>query len=238
VARPKVPLISRRGALEAALKIIDEHGLEGLSIRRLADVLGVNGASLYHHFSNKEDILVGAAELALADVRVPQEPADDWRHWLPANARNLRAALVAHPALLPIVVRKRALGMGAHMLDTSAARLRDEGVPSAAVMPLLDALELFAIGSALHETQGDSGDDQLDAGAERHPSLAKAIAERGLSSDEIYDLVNASILEAIDTAVQQRQARWMPTAEPGKDAPAAVQAPAQRGRSRKRASAK
>jgi TetR/AcrR family tetracycline transcriptional repressor len=185
VVRPKVPLISRRRALEAALKIIDERGLEGLSIRRLADALGVNGASLYHHFENKEDILVGAAELALADVRTPTEPGDDWRDWLPANARNFRNALLAHPALLPVIVGRRAAGMGAHMLDTSAARLIDEGVPSAAVMPLLDALELFAIGSALHETQGDTADDQLDAAAEQYPALAKAMADRGLSSEAL-----------------------------------------------------
>src|SRR5271167_3727180 len=98
MARPKVALISRRRVLETALAIIDEDGLEGLSIRRLAENLGVNGASLYHHFANKDEILVGAAELALADVRTPEESDQDWRVWLPQNARNLRAALLQHPA--------------------------------------------------------------------------------------------------------------------------------------------
>ena len=61
VPRPKVPLISKRKTLEAALRIIDAEGLESLSVRRLAIELNVNGASLYHHFKNKEEILVGAA---------------------------------------------------------------------------------------------------------------------------------------------------------------------------------
>lgn len=213
MVRPKVALISRRKVLETALAIIDEDGLDGLSIRRLAHTLGVNGASLYHHFQNKDEILVGAAELALADVRSPEESEDHWRHWMQQNARNLRAALLEHPALLPLIVSKRSLGMGVRMLDKSAARLMEEGVPSAAVMPLLDALELFAIGSVLHETQGYSPEDQHDIDTEKYPALAKAMADRGLSSDEIFDLVTSGILDAIDAAVKERQARWLPTAE-------------------------
>ena len=156
MVRPKVALISRRKVLETALTIIDQDGLAGLSIRRLADALGVNGASLYHHFENKDEILVGAAELALSEVPTPDESEDNWRHWMSQNARNLRNALLEHPGLVPLIVSKRSLGMGVGMLDTSAERLMAEGVPSAAVMPLLDALELFAIGSALHDTQGYS----------------------------------------------------------------------------------
>ena len=66
--RPKFALISRRKTLEAALHIIDTEGLDALSLRRLAIELNVNPASLYHHFSNKEEILVGAAMLALSSL--------------------------------------------------------------------------------------------------------------------------------------------------------------------------
>jgi TetR/AcrR family transcriptional regulator, tetracycline repressor protein len=208
VVRPKVPLISRRKALEVALEIIDSDGLDALSIRRLATALGVNGASLYHHFSGKEDIVVGAVDLALAEVRGVGEPGASWRQWLPENARSLRHALLAHPALLPVVVAARSHGLGARLLDASAARLMGDGVPSAVVMPLLDALAAFAISSALHETRSVGPDESA---AEEYPALAKAAAERGLSADQIYDLVITSILQAIDTAVEQQRARWLPS---------------------------
>jgi len=208
VVRPKVPLISRRKALAVALEIIDSDGLDALSIRRLATALGVNGASLYHHFSSKEDIVVGVVDLALAEVRGVGEPGASWRQWLPENARTLRHALLAHPALLPVVVAARSHGMGARLLDASAARLMGDGVPSAVVMPLLDALAAFAISSALHETQSGGPDESA---AEEYPALAKAAAERGLNADQIYDLVITSILAAIDTAVEQQRARWMPS---------------------------
>lgn len=206
MVRPKVPLISRRRALEVALEIVDDDGLEALSIRRLATALGVNGASLYHHFRNKEDILVGMADLVLAEVRGVGESDASWREWLPENARTLRRALLAHPALLPVVVASRSYGFGVHLLDASAARLMREGVPSAVVLPLLDALAAFAVSSALHETRGGGPDESA---AERYPALAKAAAERGLNADQIYDLVVASIMQAIDTAVEQQRARWM-----------------------------
>lgn len=227
LARPKVPLISRRKSLEVALKIIDEEGLQALSIRRLADELGVNGASLYHHFANKEAIIVGAAELALEKVRTPEPDGQSWRDWLPANARLLRQALIEHPQIVPIVAGWRHSGMGARNLDTSAELLIDEGVPSAAVLPLLDALELFAIGSALAETHRDNGHDDVSGMMTTYPSLARVISERGLGSDEIFDLVCVSILDGIEHAVQERRARWFP-APPVESDTDAQEAPAKK----------
>jgi TetR/AcrR family tetracycline transcriptional repressor len=196
MARPKVPLISRRTALEAALKIIDEEGLATLSIRRLADALGVNGASLYHHFANKEDIVVGAAELALSRVRTPETTDESWRIWLLRNSLLLRDAMLEHPALIPIIVGKVELGMGVRMMDSSAARLVAEGVPIGTVTPLLEALELLAIGSAVQRTRRPGPEDALIPQA----TLARANAERALSSDEIFELVARAIVARIEAA--------------------------------------
>src|SRR5258705_13677100 len=98
--RPRIPLISRRKALVAALDIIDREGLDAMRIRRLGDELGVNGASLYHHFRNKDEIVVGAAELALQYVRTPHTPNEDWPEWLLPNSRNTRDALMQHPHII------------------------------------------------------------------------------------------------------------------------------------------
>jgi TetR/AcrR family transcriptional regulator, tetracycline repressor protein len=202
VARPKTPLISRRTALEQALKIIDEEGLDGLSIRRLADQLNVNGASLYHHFANKEEIVVGAAELALAEVRTPTATDESWHTWMPRNSTLLREAMRAHPELIPVIVRRSELGMGQQMLESSATRLVDEGVPLGAVVPLLDALETFALGSAIHEAR-DAGDP---APVPKSGSvLAKATRSRLLSADEIYDVVSRAIVEAVEAAAEAKE---------------------------------
>lgn len=209
MARPRKPLISRRGALEAALRIIDSEGLDSLSIRGLGDDLGVNGASLYHHFANKEEIVVGATQLALSAVVPDIDPSLSWRTWLPETARRYRQALAAHPNVLPVIVRKRELGMGLQMLETAVTRLLDEGVPSAAVLPLLDAIELFVVGSALHEA--DSGRDHSSSSAFSGSAVLVQITnDAGLTPDEIFDLVVESIIEGIERAIDERLARWTP----------------------------
>ncbi|MCV7032334.1 TetR/AcrR family transcriptional regulator [Mycobacterium sherrisii] len=214
MARPRKPLISRRRALETALRIIDEKGLDSLSIRGLGEELGVNGASLYHHFSNKEEILVGATELALSEVLTMPEPGTSWRTWLAELSRRYRDALAAHPAVVPVVMRRREVGWGSPQYEAAATRLLEEGVPSAAVMPLLDAVELFILGSALHQASDASNPDRTLG--PMGPVMTKVVAEAGLSAEELFDVVVQSIFTAIETAVDERVARWTPDAKRAK----------------------
>lgn len=214
MARPKEALISRRRSLEAALDIIDKEGLASLSIRRLADKLGVNGASLYHHFENKDEIITGAAQLALEDVRAPDVTSGRWREWLSQNARELRTALLAHPEIIQVVIGRRSVGLGPKRIEVSAKHLIDEGVPSAAVMPLIESLELVAIGSALQETRTDAQGDEVGLlSGEEYPALTKVLRERGLSSDEMFDVIISSVVSAFEEAIRERQSRWLPAAK-------------------------
>ncbi len=206
MARPKVPLISKRKALEVALDIIDNEGIDALSIRRLAERLNVNGASLYHHFQNKEEIVVGTAKLALEDVRVPQGHEEPWRVWVVRNARRLQAAFRAHPDLVPIMLRRETLDIGIAQLDATAVRLEEEGVPVGAIAPILEGLELYAIGSALHEAGGTDSPEFL----EKAPHLYRAFAERVLSLDEIFDLVCEQIIDAALRTAEERAAAPQP----------------------------
>ena len=196
MARPKTPLISKRKALEVALDIIDHEGIDALSIRRLADRLNVNGASLYHHFENKDAIVVGAAKLALDEVRTPQTSDEPWRVWLLRNNRRLRQAFRDHPDLVPVMLRRKPLGIGTVQMDATVARLEEEHVPTGAIVPMLEALELYAIGSALHEAQSGRPDAVVDPDSAPHP--ARASQHRALDHEEIFDLVCQKI---IDTTV-------------------------------------
>lgn len=157
MARPKVPLISREKALETALRIIDTDGIDALSIRRLGAELKVNGASLYHHFANKEAILVGATELALERTPIDvQSDGSDWKLWMLDGTRQLRDVLVAHPALIPIIVKRRTLGVRAEALETITRKLIGRGVPAEIILPLYEALERFVIGTAVRQVNGEA----------------------------------------------------------------------------------
>jgi AcrR family transcriptional regulator len=194
VPRPKVPLISKRKTLEAALRIIDEEGLDALSVRRLADELNVNAASLYHHFSNKDEILAGAAKLALEDVRTPETRDEDWRIWIARNGERLRSALVTHPDLIPIMMRRELLGIGVAELDATAGLLEEEGVPLGAIAPILEYGEVLAIVCALAETENESG---RPIPAAEYPHLRKAAQKRQTSIDRVFAQAYAAGVEAI-----------------------------------------
>lgn len=207
MARPKVPLISRRKALETALEIVDREGLAALSIRRLGEALNVNGASLYHHFKNKEDILVGITQLALADVTSPRSEHDSWRVWLPLNAYRTRQALVTHPELIPVMLRRIPLGIGAKEVEASINRLEEEGVPIEAIVPLMQSLELLAIVSALQEVGQLGGWDSGDAEPAIVTAIKRAERARALSSEELFETLCTSVMTAVETTVQLKQVR-------------------------------
>jgi TetR/AcrR family tetracycline transcriptional repressor len=207
VARPKVPLISRRRALEVALEIVDNEGLAALSIRRLGEALTVNGASLYYHFKNKEDILVGTTQLALADVTSPRSDNDSWRSWLPRNTFRTRQALIAHPGLIPVMLRRASLGIGAKEVEASIKRLEAEGVPIEAVVPLMESLELLAIVSALQEVGQRGGWDHEGAELSALAAIKRAERARGLTTGDLFESLCTSVMASVETAVQLKQVR-------------------------------
>jgi AcrR family transcriptional regulator len=92
--------LSRQAILEAALRIVDDEGIEAMTMRRLAATLGVNPMSIYHHLPNKAAVFAGLAELVFADVDSP-DPGDGvpWQDQLKDAARAYRNALRAHPNL-------------------------------------------------------------------------------------------------------------------------------------------
>jgi TetR/AcrR family transcriptional regulator, tetracycline repressor protein len=208
MARPRVPLISRRKALEAALGIIDSEGLKALSIRRLGEVMNVNGASLYHHFKDKDEILVGVAQLALADVTAPRSESDNWRVWLPLNAYRTRQALIAHPELIPLMLRRIPLGIGNQEVEASVARLRAEGVEMSVIAPLMESFELLAISSALQTVGGVASAEEREKPYGAYDSMyQQAQRERGLSNDELFEVVCAAVIASVESAVHLKEAR-------------------------------
>jgi AcrR family transcriptional regulator len=91
----RVPL-SRDRVLQAALEVADGGGLGSLTIRSLAEAVGVKPMSVYHHVANKEAILDGIVDLVFAEIEVP--PGDgDWRAEMHVRAASARRALRRHP---------------------------------------------------------------------------------------------------------------------------------------------
>jgi AcrR family transcriptional regulator len=97
--RPKVgrpPRINRQMIAEAAHEI----GLDGLTLKAVADHLDVSIAALYHHVTSKDDLMRVAAEYSATRVPLPQDRGQHWAVWLYQWAVYNRDVFLAQPGLL------------------------------------------------------------------------------------------------------------------------------------------
>lgn len=89
--------LQRETVIAAALKLLNEVGMDGLTTRRLADALGVQQPTLYWHFKSKRDLLDALAKAMRAE-HAPVDPAlcADWRDWMARESREFRRTLLAY----------------------------------------------------------------------------------------------------------------------------------------------
>jgi AcrR family transcriptional regulator len=87
--------LSRDVVLRTAVEYADRHGLEALSMRKLADELGAGAMSLYHYVPNKTDLIDGMVDLVFAEIELPALDVD-WRTAMRRRAVSTREALNRH----------------------------------------------------------------------------------------------------------------------------------------------
>lgn len=82
--------------LEAAIQVADRGGAEAITMRRVAQELGVEAMSLYHHVPNKDAILDGVVDAVYAAIALPKPNAENWRDAIRAHAEETRNVLARH----------------------------------------------------------------------------------------------------------------------------------------------
>ena len=98
------PRLSKRTVTESALKLADADGLDALTIRKLAEHLGVTPMALYWHFRSKEDLLEGVAEQVWGELDVNVDPEAPWWAQLQGILESLIGVLRAHPAAAQLLL--------------------------------------------------------------------------------------------------------------------------------------
>ena len=115
--------LTRQRVLEAALRLLDQEGLEGFSMRKLGALLGVEAMSLYNHVESKRALFDGVIELLIVQAPYPEQPDATPREELCAFANAFRDVLRAHPRVLPLIATSplrasASLAMLDHLLET------------------------------------------------------------------------------------------------------------------------
>lgn len=97
--------LGRELVLRTALEVIDKDGVEGLSMRRLAQCLGRDPNALYRYAETKTSLLDGVVEIVLDELTVDTDD-DDWAAQLRTVAHRFRAIALAHPHVVPLLVTR------------------------------------------------------------------------------------------------------------------------------------
>ena len=196
MGRPPKPIITKEGAARAALAVIDEQGLEGLSLGLVARRLGVKAPSLYYHFKDKAALLAEVARIILLDVKVPKIAADsDWREILVKLLLATRRSLLQHPQAAPLMLQF----FPRYLLLASYDRwISIYQAPPAVHMTIIEGLEKLTFGSALfaatRTTRGVNTMPKFDP--VKLPRLAQAVQANRLSDEGLFEATVRRFLSA------------------------------------------
>jgi TetR/AcrR family transcriptional regulator, tetracycline repressor protein len=201
----------------AALEVLDETGLEGLSIRGIAQRLGVQGPALYWHFRNKQALLDEMAEAMLAahadELKRPDE-GQPWQDWLAQSARWLRRALLSRrdgarvfagttlPSELTFL----------WMLDMVVSVLHAAGFAWVEALRAAMTVYVYVVGSTIEEQAMPPAEalEQVEGefpDRDHYPSLAAAFEEFEFDADSGFEHGLGLILAGLRSSLPDETVR-------------------------------
>ncbi|MDD4912164.1 MAG: TetR/AcrR family transcriptional regulator [Sideroxydans sp.] len=146
----RLPL-SRERILNVALDLADTNGLDSVSMRQVAQGLGVEAMSLYKHVSNKEDLLDGIVELVVAEMSLPS-PSAAWKDALRERAYTVRKTLNSHPWAANLIESRSSIGpMRLRHNDSMIGILRKAGFSIELAFHSMIALTSYVYGFVILE---------------------------------------------------------------------------------------
>jgi AcrR family transcriptional regulator len=178
------PPLTRDRILHAAIELADQGGVESLSMRRLADQLGVVPMALYRHIANKDEMLSGMVDVVVGEI----DPPDTESGWKPAIRRRIlsaRRALLRHRwASQVIESRTTPTPAVIDYMDQMIGLFRRGGFSID-----LTHHALHAMGSRLLGFSQELFDDTADTEPEEADEVYRAMAERYPNIGELVESV-------------------------------------------------
>lgn len=209
----KAPLSPSR-IVDAAAAVADRGGLSAVSMRTVGAELGVQAMSLYHHVTNKDELLDALADWVFVQLESPRRDIP-WRVAMTERAAEQRRVLAAHPWALGLTESRRQAGpalLGYH--DAVLGCLLNAGFPIVLAGNAFSLLDAYVFGFVLTEVnlpmqQGVSADEliaELPLTQGDYPHLARFAAERVSNRDYSYGEEFEVGLELILDGLEQRLA--------------------------------
>ena len=153
-AAPRVPL-TRAAIIDAALRILDREGMDGLSMRKVAEELKTGAASLYWHVRNKDELLQLLFERVTEETVLPEPDPSRWQEQLKDLARQMRQVMRRHRDVARISLGRIPTGPTlATLSEWLFELLRPVGIPDRVIAYIGDLAGLYVGAYAFEESLG------------------------------------------------------------------------------------
>ncbi|MBB5786282.1 AcrR family transcriptional regulator [Jiangella mangrovi] len=187
--------LTRDRVLAGAVEVADDAGIGALTMRALADHLGVKPMALYHHVAHKDEILDGIVDLVFGEIELPI-PGGDWADELRRRARSARTVLRRHPWAIGLLENRVTPGPATlRHHDAVLGTLRQAGFSVAMTAHAYALLDAYVYGFVVQEislpfegqgTAGEVAQTMLaQFPADRYPHLMELMTEHAMRDD--YD---------------------------------------------------
>ena len=156
---PRVPM-SRERVLRAAIDQADAGGIASLTMRKLAQELGVEAMTLYYHVANKDEILAGMVDLVVEEMELPPAAAD-WKSALRRTAMSSYEVLLRHPWAASLILSGTRVSRARQRhMDAILGTLRRGGFSPEMTDHAYHALDSHIMGFALWVVGMNLGSDE------------------------------------------------------------------------------
>jgi AcrR family transcriptional regulator len=158
--------VTREEIVEAALAVADDAGFDAVSMRNVAERLGVGAMTLYHHVPSKDDLLDLMFDEIMGELLVPEPLPTDWREAITAVSRRTREAWRRHPWIASSIGERSAFGPNSmRHVEQSLAAIEGLGLSGQEAVVVLGAVDDYVLGHTTRQIGQEAalGRDGIDA---------------------------------------------------------------------------
>ena len=171
--------LTKQKIIDTAIELIENEGLESLSMRKLASKLGIEAASLYNHFSNKSELFDFIQEHLYSQIPF-HSLEKNWQNHLTELAMQTRQGLLKYPKIaLLFATRPTITDSSLKQAEFTLNLLIKAGFKKSEVLSIFRNLHVFILGHVLAEVGQAPGDDGQEPtlkniNINNYPSLKKS----------------------------------------------------------------
>ncbi|MDA0566977.1 TetR/AcrR family transcriptional regulator [Streptomonospora sp. S1-112] len=212
------PGLSLEQVVAAAIEIVEGEGIAALSMRRVAQHLGVGTASLYTYVPGRTELIALMLDAMIAGATLPHEVPGDWRKRVETWAREDWADYRRHPWILQVTAERPLPGPNAMAwLDSAVRALEDTGLSEREKIDVVESVDGYVRGMARNTMEPTVASDTWIASRDaflgervdfsRYPALARTLTAGHPDADEIFEFGLSRILDGVAALITLRAER-------------------------------